>query len=75
MIRLRLYCPNAECTETLLSEDIHVFAVDAADQCDDGRFEPPTYSISIVCHSCGCEIHRQDGCHAEYGAPEIKGKL
>jgi hypothetical protein len=57
-------CPF--CSAHWSEENVHVWDVDSADQCDSGRFEPATYNISISCHSCGREMYRKEGAYAEY---------
>lgn len=61
----KVLCPF--CGTPWSAENIRVFDVDSADQCESGRFEPPTYSISITCHSCEREMYRKEGAHAGYG--------
>lgn len=58
-------CPF--CHAPWSEENVKVWDVDSADQCESGRFEPPTYSISIKCHSCKREMYRKEGAHASYG--------
>lgn len=60
----KILCPF--CSTPWSEENIYVWNVDSADQCDSGRFEPPTYSISISCHSCKREMYRKEGAYAEY---------
>lgn len=60
----KILCPF--CSTPWSEENIYVWDVDSADQCDSGRFEPPTYSISIKCHSCKREMYRKEGAYAEY---------
>ena len=63
-ISATLLCPF--CSAPWTEENIHIWDVDSANQCDSGRFEPPTYSISIKCHACKREMYRKEGAHASY---------
>jgi hypothetical protein len=65
-----IYCPL--CKAPFSYSDFHIFDVDGADQCEDGRYGPPTYSISIVCHSCLREVLRLENLESEYGDPADK---
>lgn len=55
------------CDTALSSQNICVFNVDGADQCEDGRFESPTYSLSIKCHACKNELFRQEHSNSDHG--------
>lgn len=52
------------CSAPWSDENLHVWDVDSADQCESGRFEPPTYSVSIKCHECKREMYRKEGAYA-----------
>lgn len=60
----KVLCPF--CSAPWSAENIRVWEVDSSDQCDSGRFEPPTYSISIKCHKCEREMYRKEGAYAGY---------
>lgn len=62
-----ILCPF--CSTPWSEENVRVWDVDSADQCDSGRFGPPTYSISIFCHSCKREMYRKEGRDASYSSP------
>ncbi len=55
-----------KCSAVLTGEDICVWDVDSSDQCEDGRFESPTYSMRIKCHSCGTELYRVEQANSDY---------
>jgi hypothetical protein len=61
----KILCPF--CSAPWSEENIKIWDLDSADQCESGRFGPPTYSISIVCHSCKREMYRKEGADARYG--------
>lgn len=60
------------CSQELNGYNVCVFRVDGRDQCEDGRFESPTYSLVIKCHVCGKELLRQEHENSDYGEREIK---
>jgi hypothetical protein len=61
----KILCPF--CSAPWSEENIRVWNIDSADQCDSGRYDPPTYSISISCHACGREMYRKEGAYTENG--------
>jgi hypothetical protein len=54
-----ILCPF--CSTPWSEDNIRVYDIDGAAQCNSGRFEPPTYSISITCHACRREMYRKEG--------------
>jgi hypothetical protein len=60
------------CAAELGIANICVFDVDGADQCEDGRFESPTYSLTIKCHACRKELLRLEHANSDYGEREQK---
>ncbi len=57
----------AWCSAPWSTKNIKIWDVDGRDQCESGRFESPTYSITIKCHSCGKEMYRKEGVNSSYG--------
>lgn len=58
-------CPS--CSAPWDDRNIQVWDVDGRDQCEDGRFEPPTFSMKIQCRSCGVAWFRGEYMHSNYG--------
>lgn len=58
-------CPN--CKAPWTPKNLCVWDVDDRDQCEDGRFEPPTYSAKIWCVECKHEWFRVEQAYVEYG--------
>ena len=54
MVGKDLGCPH--CGEPLTCDSFNLYDLDAADQCEDGRFGPETVSIQIFCRSCNVEL-------------------
>jgi hypothetical protein len=59
MSECKILCPF--CSAEWNDENIKTYNLDAADQCESGRFGPETCDIVITCHSCGKEMYRKEG--------------
>lgn len=55
----KITCPF--CHAPWSDENMHFWDLDAADQCESGRFGPETVSISIECDKCGKLMYRKEG--------------
>lgn len=60
----RILCPF--CSAPWNESNIRLYDVDASDQCDSGRWDPPNCTISIVCHACEREMYRKEGKVIDY---------
>lgn len=49
------------CSAPWSDENIQVENFDCADQCDSGRIDDETVTVSIVCHACNREMYRKVG--------------
>jgi hypothetical protein len=55
----KILCPF--CSAPWSEENIRTYDLDAADQCDSGRFEPENCTIEIACNSCKRVMYRKEG--------------
>lgn len=55
------------CSAEWSDDNIRVYDFDAADQCESGRLDPESVTVSIVCHVCNREMYRKEGVFNSYG--------
>jgi hypothetical protein len=53
-----ILCPF--CSAPWSEENITLVDADISDECEDGRFGPPTCTIIITCHSCKRNLFRKE---------------
>lgn len=52
-------CPF--CNAPWSEQNMKFWDLDAADECESGRFGPETVSISMTCHACNRLMYRKEG--------------
>lgn len=57
--KCKILCPF--CSAPWSDSNIKTYNLDAAEQCESGRFWPETCDIVITCHSCKREMYRKEG--------------
>jgi len=61
-------CPI--CAAPFSEDTFRIYDVDGSDECEDGRFGPPTYSIKIACTWCKTEFFHKEDAISSYGKPD-----
>lgn len=54
-----ILCPY--CSAPWSEENVEIYDLDAADQCESGRIDPKTATIDITCHACSRLMYRKEG--------------
>jgi hypothetical protein len=55
----KILCPF--CSAPWSDDNIRTYNLDAADQCESGRFGPETVDIVIACHACSRPMYSKEG--------------